>query len=197
MFTKLCVKISLFYTNSYMIILKYSQLFPPVCSGKIVLNRDTDALQSEKNTKAAEPSLVAKAEKFAKEKVSEEYSNFNRVISITLKSKGKEKVLEAVRKLEKRDDVKAACPRMYGKACAVPNDPKYKAYWPDRIKLPKAWDVTTGSKNVKVGIIDTGIKGDHPDLVGNIDVAASESFVGGTDNPLIDTDGHGTLELQV
>ena len=44
MFTKLYAKISVFYTNPNEIILKYSQLFLPVCGDKILLNRNIVSL---------------------------------------------------------------------------------------------------------------------------------------------------------
>src|SRR5207244_5693389 len=42
---------------------------------------------------------------------------------------------------------------------------------------------------VRVAVIDSGIDGSHPDLVGR--VAAAKSFVGGS--PLTDEDGHRTF----
>ena len=36
------------------------------------------------------------------------------------------------------------------------------------IQAPEAWDVFTGDPNVKVGIIDTGIDANHPDLAANV-----------------------------
>ena len=54
----------------------------------------------------------------------------------------------------------------------MPNDTFYNSYqWhyhdssvePGSVNLPSAWDVTTGSSNVVVGVIDTGIL-PHADL---------------------------------
>ena len=36
-----------------------------------------------------------------------------------------------------------------------------------RIRAPECWDITTG-EGVKVGVIDTGIADDHPDLIGAV-----------------------------
>lgn len=49
-------------------------------------------------------------------------------------------------------------------ATAVPNDPSYGVQWHyPQLNLPAAWDITTGSPNVVVAIIDDGVN-PHPDL---------------------------------
>lgn len=57
-----------------------------------------------------------------------------------------------------------------------------------RIGADKVWDKGTGS-GVKIGIIDTGIQKDHPDLAGNI--ITGYDFVN-NDNDANDDNGHGT-----
>jgi len=61
-----------------------------------------------------------------------------------------------------------------------PNDPQYAGEWglnntgqtggiPHAdIDAPAAWTITTGSRNVVVGVVDTGIDYTHPDLAANI-----------------------------
>lgn len=68
---------------------------------------------------------------------------------------------------------------------ALPNDPDFSKLWgmkndgqPDKsgragvvgadIQAPEAWAISTGSKNVVVAVIDTGVDYTHPDLVGNV-----------------------------
>ena len=52
---------------------------------------------------------------------------------------------------------------------SVPSDPSYSSqYQYDLIGAEAAWEITTGSKDVVVGIIDTGIVYDHPDLIDNM-----------------------------
>ncbi|MCF8413275.1 MAG: S8 family serine peptidase, partial [Melioribacteraceae bacterium] len=49
------------------------------------------------------------------------------------------------------------------------NDPfKGNQYALNLIKASAAWDVTTGDTNVVIGIVDTGVDWDHPDLSANI-----------------------------
>ena len=73
----------------------------------------------------------------------------------------------------------------------VPNDPKYNQLWGmDKIGAPQAWDITTGSANVIVGVIDTGVNYSHPDLVDNIWTNLVE--FNGTAG--VDDDGNGYID---
>jgi serine protease len=86
-------------------------------------------------------------------------------------------------------EVEYAEPDYIKRATFVPNDPSYPAQWhyyeAEGINAPAAWDITTGSAAIKVGVIDTGIT-DHPDLAGR--------WVGGYDfitNVTTANDGNG------
>ena len=53
----------------------------------------------------------------------------------------------------------------------TPNDTNWLAQWnfdDDHLQAEEAWDVHTGSPNVLVGVIDTGLDYDHPDLSPNM-----------------------------
>jgi subtilisin family serine protease len=45
----------------------------------------------------------------------------------------------------------------------------------NKIQAPEAWEITTGSHNVKIGIMDTGIA-NHPDLNDNICTELGRDF---------------------
>jgi subtilisin family serine protease len=68
-------------------------------------------------------------------------------------------------------------------ASAVPNDPSYNVlYGMTRIQASAAWDISTGSKNVVVAVIDTGVQYTHPDLSANIAVNSGETPNNGVDD---------------
>jgi len=74
---------------------------------------------------------------------------------------------------------------------AVPNDPRWGSLWGMvKINATGAWDITTGSTNVVVAVIDTGIDLDHPDLAANLWRNSAEAGgMTGTDD-----DGNGFID---
>ncbi len=65
--------------------------------------------------------------------------------------------------------VEYAEPDYYARLFQVPNDPNYSQQWAlNKIDAPQAWDIHTGSHDVVVAVIDTGVDYTHPDLQGNI-----------------------------
>lgn len=55
-----------------------------------------------------------------------------------------------------------------------PSDPYASLQWDKRlIRADEAHDVSEGSRTVLVGVLDSGIEADHPDLAENIDIATS------------------------
>ncbi|MBD1218938.1 MAG: S8 family serine peptidase, partial [Aphanizomenon flos-aquae Clear-A1] len=79
-------------------------------------------------------------------------------------------------------------------AATFPNDLSFGQLWglhntgqgggtPDAdIDAPEAWDIQTGNPNLVIGVIDTGVDYNHPDLVGNIWTNSGEIANDGIDN---------------
>ncbi|GAB3273197.1 hypothetical protein GCM10027297_06290 [Parahaliea aestuarii] len=77
------------------------------------------------------------------------------------------RALNAIKALNNRSDVEFAEPNYRYRAAARPNDLYYSLQWHYRqINLAEAWDITRGSGDVVVAVIDTGVLGRHPDLSG-------------------------------
>lgn len=83
--------------------------------------------------------------------------------------------------------------RTMDSAMHIGSDESYYAYqWHlPSISAPEAWNGGQTGLGARVAILDTGIWYLHPDLYGNVDFAASTSFVPGTTD-FIDDHGHGT-----
>lgn len=77
----------------------------------------------------------------------------------------KTQVETAVESLSKIDGVEYAEPNRYRETSSIPNDPDFPNQWGlSKINCPDAWNRTTGSANVVVAVLDTGIDLDHPEL---------------------------------
>ncbi|MBC8031743.1 MAG: S8 family serine peptidase [Pyrinomonadaceae bacterium] len=93
--------------------------------------------------------------------------------------------LAAIEALRKQPNVLYAEPNYLLYADATPNDPRFLSndlYGLTTIGAPQAWDTTTGSASVVVGVIDEGIDRVHQDLQANIWVNPADNTVDGMDN---------------
>jgi hypothetical protein len=76
--------------------------------------------------------------------------------------------------LEGAPDVVYAEPNYIRQFSVLPNDPMFRQLWGlsqgsgSDIDAPSAWNRTTGSSDVIVAVVDSGISYGHPDLAGNI-----------------------------
>jgi subtilisin family serine protease len=80
---------------------------------------------------------------------------------------------QALARLRQRPDVIAAEPNYVFQLrlaeTPVPNDPRFSEQWAlPRIGASNAWALTTGSSNVVVAVLDTGIRYTHEDLAANM-----------------------------
>ncbi|NND72681.1 MAG: S8 family serine peptidase [Rhodothermales bacterium] len=67
------------------------------------------------------------------------------------------------------------------------------------IKAPEAWSISKGSRNVRVGLVDTGLFFEHPDLAGQVWINSGEDLNGNgqfdtTDLDGVDSDGNGWID---
>ncbi len=77
-------------------------------------------------------------------------------------------------------DVEYVEPNYIYRALAVPNDPRFSEQWGMHntgqtggiddadIDAPEAWNITTGSDDVVIAVIDSGVDYNHPDLAANM-----------------------------
>jgi subtilisin family serine protease/PKD repeat protein len=114
-------------------------------------------------------------------------------------------VLAVANQLAERPEVRFAEPDVIftGRADFIPNDPGFTNLWGMQntgqsggvagmdMESPQAWDITTGSSNIIVVIIDVGVQPDHPDIyqIPGTNFTSDASFDGG---PVNACDNHGT-----
>ncbi|MDH5741305.1 MAG: S8 family serine peptidase, partial [Nitrospira sp.] len=112
---------------------------------------------------------------------------------------------EAVLKYRSNPAVEYAEPNYLYWLQIIPNDTQFGSLWGLHnigqtvdgtagkanadIDAPEAWDISTGSPNVIVAVIDSGIAYDHPDLAPNIWTNPGEMAGNG-----IDDDGNGLVD---
>ena len=120
-----------------------------------------------------------------------------KVLSLELRNSSKEYVLDTIKELIKREDVLYAGPDYkISISSTIPNDYNVDTQWAiNSLQLPHAWDFSTGSNNVIVGVMDTGIDGTHPDLHNSIINNLCRDFTSGVEVEVgspVDPHGHGT-----
>ena len=110
-------------------------------------------------------------------------------------------VQDAARRYLEHSEVLYAEPNYQVKLNAIPNDPEFSSQWglyntgqtggtPGAdIHAPEAWDLTTGSKDIVIAVIDTGVDYTHPDLVSNMFRNTPDC-----NNDGIDDDGNGYID---
>jgi subtilisin-like proprotein convertase family protein/subtilisin family serine protease len=114
---------------------------------------------------------------------------------------GRYKATAAIEQLEKHPAIEYAEYNYIVHVLGTPNDPSFGELWGLNntgqaggtanadISAVDAWDVTTGNSDVIVGIVDTGIDYNHPDLAANIWRNPGEIAGNG-----VDDDGNGYID---
>ena len=116
-----------------------------------------------------------------------------------------ETVEDALERYRHSPAIEYAEPNYLHQLAAIPNDAKFTSLWGLHntgqtvngtvgtadvdIDGPEAWDITTGSSNVIIAVIDSGIAYDHPDLAANMWRNPGE-----TPNDGIDNDRNGLVD---
>ena len=120
-------------------------------------------------------------------------TSFKRTLKLSLGNCTKQNIIEIINYLNQRDEIYVAEPNFIGEYLSVtPNDEYLINQWGlANASIFSAWDFTTGSNTVKVGIVDSGIDNTHPDLSTNINTTLSRDFTGNL-NPWYVSNAHGT-----
>ena len=110
--------------------------------------------------------------------------------TVLLKLSGGESLETAIASLAKLGGVRIAQPNYVYQAALVPDDPLFNEQWAlPKIGAQAAWNLSTGSADVLVAILDTGVDPGHPDLAGNLWTNPGEIPGNG-----IDDDGNGYVD---
>ena len=104
-------------------------------------------------------------------------------------------VQDAIKQYMSDPNVEYAEPNYLKRATMMPNDPLFPQQWGlPVISAPAAWDITTGSKNVVVAVLDTGIDSTHPDFLApdnSSNIVQGYNFITKSTDTT-DDNGHGT-----
>ena len=121
-------------------------------------------------------------------------NNFNQILKIELCIKEKQNVLNFINKTINIEGIIDAEPNLIiSSGDAVPDDTRLSSQWgligSNGINATDAWDITTGSSSVRVGVIDSGINA-HVDFESNL--LSGYDFYNNNDLTTDNIGGHGT-----
>ncbi len=172
---------------------------------KVTASSDSIIVKYKKN---ASPEMRKQARSLVKAKISdlnndEIDDNFTSLFSGRLakfKISGMS-AKEAIERLKSHQAIEYVEPDYRVSIANATNDPRFEDLWglnnegqtggtvDADIDAPEAWSISTGSRDVVVGVIDTGVDYSHPDLAANAWVNSGEIAGDGIDN-----DGNGYID---
>ena len=172
---------------------------------KVTASSDSIIVKYKKN---ASPEMRKQARSLVKAKISdlnndEIDDNFTSLFSGRLakfKISGMS-AKEAIDRLKSHQAIEYVEPDYRVSIASATNDPRFDDLWglnnegqtggtaDADIDAPEAWSISTGSRDVVVGVIDTGVDYSHPDLAANAWVNSGEIAGDGIDN-----DGNGYID---
>jgi len=89
---------------------------------------------------------------------------------------GSDEISTVIERLKKIKEIEWAEPYYLSRTNYIPNDPNYSnQYSLSKVNAAAAWDISKGSLDVIIGIVDTGVDWDHPDLAANIWINQKEA----------------------
>jgi len=119
---------------------------------------------------------VVDIEKIVSEVEGEIIETLPQISVIRIKLDPRISVAEAIKILEKLEEVEYAEPNGICYMHLVPNDLDYDSQWaPQLTGAESAWEVTTGAAGVIIAVTDTGVDGTHPDFGGKV-MAGYDTF---------------------
>ena len=158
---------------------------------------DRILVQFKPGTKSQDKENVLNKAKGGKSNKKEKAFKFMEGLKLVTLPPGRD-VKDAIAQIEKNPNVLYVEPDYEYSLNATPNDPSYNQLWGLHntgqtiwnqagiadvdINAPEAWNNTTGSSNVVIGVLDSGVNYSHPDLVDNMWVNSGEVANNGVDD---------------
>lgn len=148
---------------------------------------------SKFDRRAARNTVRAKISDLNNDEIDDKYNNLGKGRLAKFELDGIS-VKNALEKLRKNPAILYAEPDYIVSKAGVPNDARFDELWGMHntgqtggvddadIDAPEAWDISTGSRDIVVGVIDTGVDYNHPDLTANMWVNPGEIAGDGIDN---------------